>query len=137
MAQNTEMIENIKTTTLVALDTIGVLGFLSNVKKIHHQAIPQIKEATGGKKVWFIAVTVFTELMYIGFAIGTAMGAVLAIKERIADHKLQRELEACPLDFMETGSEEDKDSSEDNKKIKRCMEKWSSIREDDQIVMPR
>lgn len=132
-----EMRDNIKTAITVSCSGIGSLTCVSIIKKIHNQALPQIKEATGGKKAWFIAVTVFTELMYIGFAIGTAMGAVLAIKERIADHKLQRELEACPLDFMETGSEEDKDSSEDNKKIKRCMEKWSSIRDDDQIVMPR
>ena len=134
-----EMKENIKTVITVACSGIETLTCTAIIKKIQNQALPQIKEATGGKKAWFIAVTVFTELMYIGFAIGTAMGAVLAIKECITDHKLQRELEACPLDFMETGSEEDKDSSEDNKKIKRCMKKkWSSIRDDDdQIVMPR
>lgn len=121
-----ETVKNINMIFTVVLDSIGALGSLSTVKKIHHQAMPKIKEAEGGKKAWFITVTVFTELMYIGFAIGTAMGAVCAIKERILDHNLEKELE------------EDEDSSEDSDKIKRYMEKWSSIRDDDdQVVMPR
>lgn len=79
-----------------------------------------------------------TEIIYLGFAIGSAAGAVLAIKERVADHKIQRELEAYPLDFMETESEEDKDSSEDTKKIKRYIKTWTGvINDDDQVVMPR
>ena len=132
------MKENIKTVSVALFNTVGTLVCVSTVKKIHEQAMPQIKEAAGGKKVWFIIITMLAEITYLGFAIGSVIGTVLAIKERIADHKLQRELEACPLDFMETGSEEDKDSSEDNRKIKRCMEKWSSIRDDDdQVVMPR
>ena len=121
-----EMRKNIKTAITVSCSGIGSLTCVSIIKKIHNQALPHIKEATGGKKAWFIAVTMFTELMYIGFAIGIAMGAVCAIKERILDHNLEKELEA------------DEDSSEDTKKIKRYMEKWSSIRDDDdQVVMPR
>ena len=119
-----EMRKNIETAITVSCSGIGSLTCVSIIKKIYNQALPQIKEATGGKKAWFIAVTVFTELMYIGFAIGIAMGAVCAIKKRILDHNLELE--------------EDEDSSEDSEKIKRYMEKWSSIRDDDdQVVMPR
>lgn len=127
-----EMTKNIETATVVACDGIGTLGCLSIVKKVHQQAWPQIQEATGGKKIWFITITLLTELMYIGFAIGSAVGAVCAIKERITDHNLQKELEACPPDFMtEEESGEDEDSSE---KIKKYMDAWSSIANDDQRV---
>ncbi len=133
-----EMRENIKTVITVACSGIETLTCTAIIKKIHNQALPQIKEATGGKKAWFIIVTMLTEIIYLGFAIGSAAGAVLAIKERVADHKIQRELEAYPLDFMETESEEDKDSSEDTKKIKRYIKTWTGvINDDDQVVMPR
>ena len=132
------MKENIKTVSVALFNTVGTLVCVSTVKKIHDQAMPQIKEAAGGKKVWFIIITMLAEITYLGFAIGSVIGTVLAIKERVADHKIQRELETYPLDFMETGSEEDENSSEDSKEIKRNMKRWSVIKnDDDQIVMPR
>ena len=127
-----ETVKNINTIAAVVLDTIGVIGCVSTVKKIYDQAMPQIKEAAGGKKVWFIIVTMLTEIIYLGFAIGTAIGAICAIKERIHERLSQN--------YMREVSEEDEDSSEDSKKIKRYVEAWTDIineNDDDQIVMPR
>ena len=114
-----EMIKNIETAAIVAVDGLGVWGCLNTIKKVHQQAAPQIKEATGKKKVWFIAVTAFTELAYLGFAIGSVAGAIASIKERIADHNHQKSLE---------------NSEDSDERIKSYVDVWSSIANDDQRV---
>lgn len=132
-----EMIKNVETVAIVAVDGLGVCGCLNTIKKVHQQAAPQIKEATGKKKVWFIAVTVFTELAYLGFAIGSIAGAIASIHERIIDHnngKIIDNLNDLSGTHGAEESEEEKDFSEDSEKIKSYMDTWSSIANDDQRV---
>ena len=125
--------KNLETTVIVAANGWGFWNSIHTIKKVTKQALPQIKEATGWKKVWFIFVTLGVDVFYTWCAFQCSMGTIHEVVDRLVE---KHESVWGPFRPVEESVGEE-DSSQ-NSKIKDYHDKWSSIRDDDdQVVMPR
>ncbi len=127
--------KNLETAILVGANGFGFWNSIHTIKKATKQALPQIKEATGWKKVWFITVTIGVDVFYIWCAFRCIMGTIHEVVDRLVE---KHESVWGPFNRAAEESEEDEDSSEDSDKIKKYMETWTDvINDDDQVVMSR
>ena len=125
--------KNLKTTVIVAANGWGFWNSIHTIKKATNQALPQIKEATGWKKVWFIAVTLGVDVFYTWCAFRCIMGTIHEVVDRLVEKH-----ESVWGPFVNRAVEESEwEDSSQNSKIKEYHDKWSSIKDDDQLVMPR
>lgn len=67
MKRNNKTIDTVKTIMDTGVYGIGILGSIAVINRCCKQAIPQIKEAEGWRKVWYVIITTLT----IGFYGGT------------------------------------------------------------------
>ena len=74
---------------------IGILGSIAVINRCWKQAVPQIKEAEGWRKLWYIAITALT----IGFYGGTIFLNALKSIENIFNlaHKSEPESDSSEL----------------------------------------
>lgn len=125
--------KNLETTVIVAANGWGFWNSIHTIKKATNQALPQIKEATGWKKVWFIAVTLGVDVFYTWCAFRCIMGTIHEVVDRLVEKH-----ESVWGPFVNRAVEESEwEDSSQNSKIKEYHDKWSSIKDDDQLVMPR
>ena len=124
--------KNLETTVIVAANGWGFWNSIHTIKKATNQALPQIKEATGWKKAWFITVTLGVDVFYTWCAFQCIMRTIHEVVDRLVE---KHESVWGPFRAVEE-SEGEEDSSQ-NSKIKEYHDKWSAIRDDDQLVMPR
>ena len=129
--------KNLETAILVAANGWGFWNSIHTIKKVTKQALPQIKEASGWKKVWFIFVTLGVDVFYTWCAFQCSMRTIHEVVDRLVE-KHESVWGPFVNRAVEEESEEDEDSSEDSDKIKKYTEEWTDvINDDDQIVMPR
>ena len=129
--------KNLETAILVAANGWGFWNSIHTIKKVTKEALPQIKEATGWKKVWFIFVTLGVDVFYTWCAFQCSMGTIHEVVDRLVE-KHESVWGPFVNRAVEEESEGEEDSSEDSDKIKKYMETWTDvINDDDQIVMPR
>ena len=130
---NKEMKKNLETAILVGANGFGFWNFINIIKKVTNQALPQIKEATGWKKTWFITVTLGVDVFYTWCAFQCIMRTIHEVVDRLVE---KHESVWGPFNRAVEESVGEEDSSQ-NSKIKDYHDKWSSIKDDDQLVMPR
>ena len=127
--------KNLETAILVAANGWGFWNSIHTIKKTTNQALPQIKEATGWKKLWFIAVTIGVDVFYTWCAFRCIMGTIHEVVDRLVE---KHESVWGPFVNCEVEESEGEEDSSQNSKIKDYHDKWSSlIDDDDQVVMPR
>ena len=129
------MKKNLETAILVAANGWGFWNSIHTIKKATNQALPQIKEATGWKKTWFIIVTLGVDIFYTWCAFRFLMGTIHEVVDRLVE---KHESVWGPFVNRAVEESEGEEDSSQNSKIKDYHDKWSAIRdEDDQLVMPR
>ena len=131
--KNKEMKKNLETAILVGANGFGFWNFINIIKKVTNQALPQIKEATGWKKAWCITVTLGVDVFYTWCAFQCIMRTIHEVVDRLVE---KHESVWGPFNRAVEESVGEEDSSQ-NSKIKDYHDKWSSIKDDDQLVMPR
>ena len=131
--ENNKTKKKFETAILVAANGWGFLESYRTIKKATNQALPQIKEATGWKKAWFITVTLGVDVFYTWCAFQCIMRIIHEVVDRLVE---KHESVWGPFNRAVEESVGEEESSQ-NSKIKEYHDKWSSIKEDDQLVMPR
>jgi len=124
--------KNLETTVIVAANGWGFWNSIHTIKKATNQALPQINEASGWKKAWFIVVTLGVDIFYTWCAFRFLIGTIHEVVDILVE---KHESVWGPFRTVEESSSPS-DSSQ-NSKIKDYYDKWSSIKDDDQLVMPR
>mgnify|MGYP004452814591 CR=1 FL=1 len=127
--------KNLETAILVGANGFGFWNSIRIIKKATNQALPQINEASGWKKVWFIFVAVGVDIFYTWCAFRCIMGTIHEVVDRLVE---KHESVWGPFVNRVVEESEEEEGSSQNSKIKDYHDQWSTIRgDDDQVVMPR